>query len=449
MMSGSVEWKVRLHSEPGMRVILEWKNASESDPVNWVSNNSNNRFSFMTKDLTLLINATQLQDSGLYSLEVTNIFGEVSTHKFCVSVFDHVGKPRLLEQWGALDRGVCQVTLSCSVSRGGNVSYAWYRGSDLIQTARNLSILEERIDPKDMHTYTCNVSNPVSWDSQTLRLTQGCLSAQQNFSFLLFLVTVVLLVTLSLSVLGCFFVHRRKRKQLQPSPEEVLTIYEQVHNLPVRRNHAPRGPSALRCVPRLDPGLHGPAICLYRMFLYYVSCRSSSRVPPEKGPPSTPGSSPRYHCGFPNSVHACLGGFLSPLSSKFTLFNGRVRPWGSWSPEDGFASAAWSWLEGPAWAWSVLTALSRAGKSGAGRLLLLGWQQAGHRGSWQERGPVRELGCCFPSSRLPEPSPCPFISTPYYTCFQDRKDLCCFLVSLSDLTVTCSKYLQYLQCPSC
>ncbi|XP_019488682.1 PREDICTED: natural killer cell receptor 2B4 isoform X4 [Hipposideros armiger] len=237
MMSGSVEWKVRLHSEPGMRVILEWKNASESDPVNWVSNNSNNRFSFMTKDLTLLINATQLQDSGLYSLEVTNIFGEVSTHKFCVSVFDHVGKPRLLEQWGALDRGVCQVTLSCSVSRGGNVSYAWYRGSDLIQTARNLSILEERIDPKDMHTYTCNVSNPVSWDSQTLRLTQGCLSAQQNFSFLLFLVTVVLLVTLSLSVLGCFFVHRRKRKQLQPSPEEVLTIYEQVHNLPVRRNH--------------------------------------------------------------------------------------------------------------------------------------------------------------------------------------------------------------------
>lgn len=75
---------------------------------------------------------------------------------------------------------MCQVTLSCSISRGGNVSYAWYRGSDLIQTARNLSILEERIDPKDMHTYTCNVSNPVSWDSQTLRLTQGCLSAQQS-----------------------------------------------------------------------------------------------------------------------------------------------------------------------------------------------------------------------------------------------------------------------------
>lgn len=75
---------------------------------------------------------------------------------------------------------MCQVTLSCSVSRGSNVSYAWYRGSDLIQTASNLTTLEERIGPEITHTYTCNVSNPVSWASQTLRLSQGCLSAQQS-----------------------------------------------------------------------------------------------------------------------------------------------------------------------------------------------------------------------------------------------------------------------------
>ncbi|ELK16385.1 Natural killer cell receptor 2B4, partial [Pteropus alecto] len=126
------------------------------------------------EDLSLLINATQQQDSGLYLLEVTREDGSICRHEFQISVFDHVEKPRLLEQWKALDRGRCQVTLSCLVSRGGNVSYAWYRGSELIQTTRNLSELEEQVGVGSRHKYTCNVSNPVSWATQTLELTQAC-----------------------------------------------------------------------------------------------------------------------------------------------------------------------------------------------------------------------------------------------------------------------------------
>lgn len=199
----SGEWKVQLHTEPEVYVILTWKNTSDDlRIVKWVSNHFNNRFSLMTDDLSLLINTTQQQDSGLYILEVTREDGSIWRHRFQISVFgeclgrlprcpphracvprafltsisapDHVEKPRLLEQWKALDRGRCQVTLSCSVSRGGNVSYAWYRGSELIQTPRNLSELEEQVDVGGWHNYTCNVSNPVSWAAQTLELTQAC-----------------------------------------------------------------------------------------------------------------------------------------------------------------------------------------------------------------------------------------------------------------------------------
>lgn len=91
-----------------------------------------------------------------------------------ISAPDPVEKPRLLEQWKALDGGRCQVTLSCSVARGGDVSYAWYRGSELIQTPRNLSELEEQVGFGDLHSYTCNVSNPVSWAARTLELAQAC-----------------------------------------------------------------------------------------------------------------------------------------------------------------------------------------------------------------------------------------------------------------------------------
>ncbi|XP_032949145.1 natural killer cell receptor 2B4 isoform X3 [Rhinolophus ferrumequinum] len=248
----SVDWRVKLSSKREFNTILTWKNESVSDNIRWFHSNLSNRFSFVTKNLTLLIKEAQQQDSGLYVLEVTNNSGGVCRHQFCVSVFEHVGKPLLCQRGKlkAVDRGTCQVNLSCSVTRGANVncntvsyenvsysnvSYTWYRGSELIRAGRDLSTLEEQIDAKGEHTYTCSVSNPVSRANYTRRLT--CASTQQEFSFLIFLVPIVfLIITLPLGALGYFCVRRRKRKQSQPSPEEMLTIYEEINNLPIRRN---------------------------------------------------------------------------------------------------------------------------------------------------------------------------------------------------------------------
>lgn len=85
------------------------------------------------------------------------------------------------------------MNLSCAVTRGANVncntvsyenvsysnvSYTWYRGSELIRAGRDLRTLEEQIDAKGEHTYTCSVSNPVSRANDTRRLT--CASTQQG-----------------------------------------------------------------------------------------------------------------------------------------------------------------------------------------------------------------------------------------------------------------------------
>ncbi|XP_063652232.1 natural killer cell receptor 2B4 isoform X2 [Pan troglodytes] len=191
----NIEWKMWLPSQNEYHHILKWENGSLP------SNTSNDRFSFTVKNLSLLIKAAQQQDSGLYCLEVTSIFGKVQTATFQVFVFDKVEKPRLQGQGKILDRGRCQVALSCLVSRDGNVTYAWYRGSKLIQTAGNLTHLEEEVDIDGTHTYTCNVSNPVSWESHTLNLTQDCQNAHQ-----------------------------------ETSPKEFLTIYEDVKDLKTRRN---------------------------------------------------------------------------------------------------------------------------------------------------------------------------------------------------------------------
>ncbi|MXQ97502.1 hypothetical protein E5288_WYG005343 [Bos mutus] len=193
-------------------------------------------FNFTSKDFTLLIEAAQPQDSGLYILEVTSHAGNVWKHQFNVSIFDRVEKPHLVEKWKVLDGGICQVTLSCSVARGGDVSYAWYKGSNLIQIPGNITELVENIDVNASHVYTCNVSNPVSWANHSLQLTQGCQSDHQDFTFLIILVSIViLLMALFLSTLTYICVWRRKRKQSRTSPK-VLTIYEDVNNLRTRSN---------------------------------------------------------------------------------------------------------------------------------------------------------------------------------------------------------------------
>uniref|UniRef100_A0A8D1WTF1 CD244 molecule n=1 Tax=Sus scrofa TaxID=9823 RepID=A0A8D1WTF1_PIG len=236
----SVKWKMQPHSSSSFFRILLWKNGSApsylEESSNLTLNHLKDRLTFTTENLTLLIKAAQPWDSGLYCLEITNDSGKIWKFEFQVSVFDHVEKPHLQEQWKTLDRGVCQVTLSCSVSRGDNISYAWYKGGELIQTPRNLTKLEEQIDDNGLHIYTCNVSNPVSWANHTLHLTQGCLKAYQNLIFLSILVsTVTLLMALFLGTLTCFCARRRKRKQSQTSPGEFLTIYEDVNNGQARR----------------------------------------------------------------------------------------------------------------------------------------------------------------------------------------------------------------------
>ncbi|XP_039102433.1 natural killer cell receptor 2B4 isoform X3 [Hyaena hyaena] len=198
-----VEWKRRVFPASKFSLILKWKNMSNCcNYENWTSNHINKKFNFITTNFSLIIQAAEHQDSGFYILAVTDEVGGVKCHEFEVSVFDHVGEPHILQDQKVLDGGRCQVILSCSVSRGGIVSYDWYRGSRLIETARNLSRLEDQIDANSSHTYTCNVSNSVSWVNHTF--IQHCRSDS--------------------------------RHSKQSRPEEFLTVYEDVNNVQIRRN---------------------------------------------------------------------------------------------------------------------------------------------------------------------------------------------------------------------
>ncbi|XP_044122630.1 natural killer cell receptor 2B4 isoform X2 [Neovison vison] len=228
----SVKWKIQRNSTSKTSVILTWKNEVEvwTDDLKEI-------FDFREKNLTLLIKAAQPRDSGLYLLEVTDDSGKVKHHRFWVSVFDPVGTLEAVGKTKVLGGGKCQVSLSCSVSGGGHVSYVWYRGKELIETPDNLSKLEEQIDVNSLENYTCNVSNPVSWVNHTF--SQSCDNKQHtSVDYLVFI--VISLIILLLVTLTCFCVWRRRRKQCHNNPGEPLTVYEDVNNLQNRCNQTQR-----------------------------------------------------------------------------------------------------------------------------------------------------------------------------------------------------------------
>ncbi|XP_013377946.1 PREDICTED: natural killer cell receptor 2B4 isoform X2 [Chinchilla lanigera] len=180
MKAQSVEWKMNLFSHGSNMVILRLKNNKNLIYCPLALNYLNSTLNFDSETLTLHIQAAKPQYSGLYKLEITNENGTVSCIQFKVFIFDHVEKPLLQVEKKTMDEGKCQVVLSCLGSKNSSVSYAWYRGSKLIWTSRNLSHLVVQIDANEMNTYTCNVSNPASWASESLNLTQDCLESSPS-----------------------------------------------------------------------------------------------------------------------------------------------------------------------------------------------------------------------------------------------------------------------------
>lgn len=232
----SAQWKVKWYLASEFSVILTWKNGSDVKYVPQTSNHFDSKLSFTTENLALLIKAVRLNHSGCYNLEVTDENGKVDNHYFQVSIFDHIEMPQILKEWRVLEGDTCQLFLSCSVSSSGNVSYAWYRGSELIQTEMNLTRSEEQV-VNDSYIYTCNVSNPVSSANHTLRLTQGCPTASKQDNFVYFLVIVgICLLILFLVTLTCFCVWRRKKRQSAACRGEPLTVYEDVNHVQMGRN---------------------------------------------------------------------------------------------------------------------------------------------------------------------------------------------------------------------
>ncbi|XP_029086018.1 CD48 antigen isoform X1 [Monodon monoceros] len=170
--------------------IVEW----ESGQLKYFNTKFKDRVRLDLQSGTLHIHNVQKEDSSTYLLMVLKDPGYEDEWKISLVVLDPVPKP-VIEVKKTQEVNKCHLTLSC-VIQDQPVNYTWYAES-LPKESRS-SVLEVTHTPQNYSSsYTCQVSNPVSSQNNTVNFTSPCVLAPSSgvawtATWLVIMVTTVL-----------------------------------------------------------------------------------------------------------------------------------------------------------------------------------------------------------------------------------------------------------------
>ncbi|XP_022346628.1 SLAM family member 8 isoform X1 [Enhydra lutris kenyoni] len=164
-------------------------------------------------NLSLELRPLESGDSGNFSLLLVDTGGRSRTQVLRLKVYDVVPRPVvqvfIAVPGEAQPPKTCQVFLSCWAPNISDITYSWRRegtidfGMEPSDLFTDGQVLRVSLGPGDKSTtYSCIVSNPVSWDLATVTPWESCHheAAPGNSSYkdvLLVVVPISLLLTLA------------------------------------------------------------------------------------------------------------------------------------------------------------------------------------------------------------------------------------------------------------
>ncbi|XP_058923457.1 CD48 antigen [Kogia breviceps] len=170
--------------------IVEW----ESGQPKYFNGKFKDRARLDLQSGTLHIHNVQKEDSSTYLLMVLKDTGDEDEWKISLVVLDPVSKP-VIKVKRTQEVNKCYLTLSC-VTQDQPVNYTWYAES--LSKEFHSSVLEVIHVPQNYsRSYTCQVSNPVSSQNDTVNFTSPCVQAPScgvawTATWLVIMVTTVL-----------------------------------------------------------------------------------------------------------------------------------------------------------------------------------------------------------------------------------------------------------------
>uniref|UniRef100_F1RJY9 CD48 antigen isoform X1 n=2 Tax=Sus scrofa TaxID=9823 RepID=F1RJY9_PIG len=122
----------------------------------------------------LHIQKVKKEDESTYILKVNGDTRNEKNWKIMLTVLDPVPKPIIKIQKMQEVNNSCYLMLSC-VIQDQHVNYTWYQESGLFPKELQSSVLEITLVPQNYSKfYSCQVSNPVSSQKDTIYFTSFC-----------------------------------------------------------------------------------------------------------------------------------------------------------------------------------------------------------------------------------------------------------------------------------
>ncbi|XP_066842197.1 natural killer cell receptor 2B4 isoform X3 [Anser cygnoides] len=239
----ALEWRVALASGTQLVIVRASK-----DKIQVLKGPFSGRATFLPATLSLSISPVTQADSGNYSAEFDTESGFIPHQRFCVSVWETVGRPNLEVRVLQQEQGRCNISLLCSVPGAANVSYSWSHDGAPLGHGNVLPVHGD----SEPRTYVCNASNPASWSMASIDTKTVCFPSPTVSSILGWAVAVPLVLAVSIVAFVACWCWRKRRKDssagdespqhggcnrsslaltLQAPPEHVepsLTVYEEV-----------------------------------------------------------------------------------------------------------------------------------------------------------------------------------------------------------------------------
>ncbi|XP_005400273.1 PREDICTED: CD48 antigen isoform X2 [Chinchilla lanigera] len=151
--------------------IVEW----DSSDVNYFNTRFKHRVRLDPRSTALHIYNVQKEDSSTYLLRVSNEGGSEYEINIILEVFDPV--PEFLIELKEVKKvgDNCYLNLSCEI-QNQSVDYVWYTDSGIFPNGHKRSVLEVNLTSshKQSTFYTCQVSNPVSSQNDTVYFRPPC-----------------------------------------------------------------------------------------------------------------------------------------------------------------------------------------------------------------------------------------------------------------------------------
>lgn len=178
---------LQISNLPKNRRSLTWFYTTDQKIVEWESGEPTKYFDTKFKDRatldsqsgTLHIRKVQKEDSSTYLLRVLKDNGHEEEYKISLMVLDPVPKPKINVNM-TQKMNTCHLTLSCGI-QDQSVTYTWYWESGSFPKQLQSSVLEDVHTPESYSkSYTCQVSNPISRQNDTIHFTSPCVQASSS-----------------------------------------------------------------------------------------------------------------------------------------------------------------------------------------------------------------------------------------------------------------------------